>query len=135
MRQKRHVVLDAMSLFQLQLKKMPQTLRELQKDIVNGKIIAVIPTIAISEILWKKRREGPKQLSQLKIAFSNWKKAPNLIIDSFDVAILENMMQTKESYELHDEIIAMTCKKYNTTIIYTKDPKFKDFWGLTPISW
>jgi len=135
MAQKKHVVLDAVALFQLQLKNMPQTLRSLQQDIVKGKIIAVIPTIAISEILWKKRREGSKQLNQLKIAFLKWKKSPNIVIDSFDVAILDEMMETKESYELHDEIIALTCHKYNTAIIYTKDPKFKDFWGLSPISW
>jgi len=135
MTQKKHVILDAMALFQLQLKRMPQILRTLQQDIINGKIIAIIPTIAISEILWKKRREGPKQFNQLKIAFSKWKKAPNILIDSFDIAILDKMMETNESYEIHDEIIALTCQKYNTTIIYTKDPKFKDFWGLTPISW
>ena len=65
-----------MALFQLQLKDMPQVLRTLQRDIINGKVIAVIPTIAISEILWKKRREGPKQLNQLKIAFSKLKNSP-----------------------------------------------------------
>jgi len=135
MSQKKHVILDAMALFQLQLKSMPKIIRDLQQDIINGKVIAVIPTIAISEILWKKRREGPKQFNQLKIAFSKWKKSPNIIIDSFDVAILDAMMETKESYEIHDEIIAITCHKYNTTIIYTKDPKFKDFWELSPISW
>ena len=135
MSQKKHIILDAMALFQLQLTSMPKIIRDLKQDIINGNVIAVIPTIAISEILWKKRREGPKQFNQLKIAFSMWKKSPNIIIDSFDIAILDEMMETKESYEIHDEIIAITCRKYKTTIIYTKDPKFKDFWGLAPISW
>ena len=135
MPQKKYVVLDAVALFHLQIRNPPKVLKLLQQDIINGKIIAIIPTIAISEILWKKRKEGLENLNKLKIAYSKWKKAPNIIIDSFDVKILDKMMEIKESYELHDEIIALTCKKYNTTIIYTKDQKFKDFWGLNSIAW
>lgn len=51
------------------------------------------------------------------------------------MSILNQMMDNEKSYELHDEIIAMTCHKYNTKNIYSTDKKFKDFWGLTLISW
>ena len=57
------------------------------------------------------------------------------MIDSLDITILDQMMDNKDSYELHDEIIAMTCKKYQTKTIYTRDPKLRDFWGLDIISW
>ena len=131
----KYVVLDAVALFYFQISKMPKILKDLQQRIIDGEIAAIIPTIAISEILWKLRKEGVKELENLKIAYLNWKKSPNIIIDSFDVEILDEMMESKESYELHDEIIAMTCIKYKTKIIYTKDKKLRDFWNLEPISW
>ncbi|MHA1490456.1 MAG: PIN domain-containing protein [Promethearchaeota archaeon] len=129
------IVLDAVSLFHLQLTNPPKVLNDLRQNIMNGNITAIIPTIAISEILWKKRREGNDSFEKLKIAYSRWKNAPNIIIDDFDETIIDKMMMNNESYELHDEIIAMTCHKYSTTIIYTRDLKFRDFWGLTIISW
>lgn len=132
---RKYVVLDAVALFYFQMSKMPKILKDLQQKIINGEATAIIPTIAISEILWKLRKEGIKELDRLKIAYLNWKKSPNIIIDSFDIEILDKMIESKESYELHDEIIAMTCYKYNTKIIYTRDKKLKDFWNLNTISW
>ena len=132
---RKYVVLDAVALFYFQMSKMPKILKNLQQKIINGEVTAVIPTIAISEILWKLRKEDIKKLENLKIAYLNWKKSPNIIIDSFDIEILDKMIESKESYELHDEVIAMTCYKYNTKIIYTKDKKLKDFWNLNTISW
>ncbi len=132
---KKYVVLDAVALFYLQKKDPPKVLKNLQQEIINRKIIVVIPTIAISEILWKLRKEGKEALKILQGDYVRWKMSPNIIIDSFDTEILERMIELKNSYELHDEIIAMTCIKYKTKIIYTKDSKFKDFWGLDPISW
>ena len=116
-------------------KKCPKILKKLQQEILNRTITAIIPTIAISEILWKMRRIGEQAFKTLKKDYINWKKSPNIIIDNFDVKILDLMMENKESYELHDEIIAYTCRKYNTTKIYTKDLKFKEFWSLNTISW
>ena len=130
-----YAVLDAVALFYLQKKNPPKVLQNLQQEIINRRIIVIIPTVAISEILWKLRKEGEKALRILKEDYLIWKKSSNIIIDSFDAEILEKMLELKKSYELHDEIIAMTCNKYKTKIIYTKDPKFKDFWGLNPISW
>jgi len=49
--------------------------------------------------------------------------------------IIKLMLQNKESHELHDEIIAMTCKKYETNIIYSTDKKFKEIFNLKLISW
>jgi len=135
MPEKKYVILDAVALFNLQIQDPPKILKDLQFNIIMGKVTAVIPTIAISEILWKKRKEGAEQLEKLKIAYSKWKEAHNIIIDGFDVKILDKMIELKKSYELHDEIIALTCQKYRTKTIYTNDTKFKDFWGLNPISW
>ena len=135
MPEKKYVILDAVALFNLQIQDPPKILKDLQSNIIMGKVTAVIPTIAISEILWKKRKEGAEQMEKLKIAYSKWKEAHNIIIDGFDVNILDKMIELKKSYELHDEIIALTCQKYKTKTIYTKDAKFKDFWGLNPISW
>ena len=132
---RKYVVLDAVALFYLQKKEPPKVLKNLQEEIINRKITVIIPTIAISEILWKLRKEGEEALKILKKDYLIWKKSPNIVIDSFDTEILENMIELKNSYELHDEIIAMTCNKYRTKIIYTKDSKFKDYWGLNPISW
>ena len=112
-----------------------EILKELQLDIIMGKITAIILTIVISEILWKKRKEGAERLEKLKIAYSKWKGAHNIIINAFNVKIMDEMIKLKKSYELHDEIIALTYQKYKTKIIYTKDRKFKDFWGLNPVYW
>ncbi len=45
------------------------------------------------------------------------------------------MLKNSESHELHDEIIAMTCKKYDTDIIYATDKKFEEIFHLTLRSW
>lgn len=132
---KKHVVLDAVALFQLQKSSPPNVLKKLQQEIINGKIIAIIPTISITEILWKFRKDGENALQALRENYLRWKESPNIIIDSFDMSILNQMMDNEKSYELHDEIIAMTCHKYNTKNIYSTDKKFKDFWSLTLISW
>jgi predicted nucleic acid-binding protein len=129
------VVIDAQALFYLQKTEIPKLLNELRQDIMEGKIRAIIPTIAISELLWKVRRTGDIYFQKLRISVENWKKSPNIIIDSFDNKIIDLMLQNKESYELHDEIIAMTCLKYDTSIIYTKDPKFEDIWHLELRKW
>ncbi len=50
---KKYVVLDAIALFYLQKKDPPEVLKNLQQDIISRKINVIIPTIAISEILWK----------------------------------------------------------------------------------
>ena len=113
---RKYVVLDAVALFYFQMSKMPKILKDLQQKIINGEATAIIPTIAISEILWKLRKEGIKELESLKIAYLDWKKSPNIIIDSFDIEILDKMIESKESYELHDEIIAMTCYKYTSEL-------------------
>jgi len=59
--------------------------------------------------------------SKLRQTVENWKKSPNIVVDGFDVTILDLMLQNRNSYELDGEIIAMTCLKYNTQIIFTKD--------------
>ena len=127
------VVLDAQALFYLQKKEIPQTLLELREKIITGNIRIIIPTVAIAELLWKMRRWG--RLQEFNYAFTTWKETLNIIIDSFDTKILEIMSQNAESKELHDEIIASTCKKYNTDIIYTKDDIFKRDYGLKIINW
>jgi len=88
--------------------------KKLQQEIINGKIITIIPTISIAEILWKFRKDGENALQALRENYLRWKESPNIIIDSFDMSILNQMMDNKKSYELHDEIIAMTCHKYNS---------------------
>ena len=45
------------------------------------------------------------------------------------------MLNNTESHELHDEIIAMTCRKYNTNIIYSTDAKFREIFNLELRSW
>ena len=129
------VVLDAVALFYLQKSDPPKVLKDLREDILKNRITAIIPIIAITEILWKLRKEGKKALSLLKGDYLKWKLSHNIIIDVFDTEILENMLENEKSYELHDEIIAMTCKKYNTKIIYSKDKQLGDFWGLDLINW
>ena len=127
------VVVDAQALFYLQKSKIPQKLDDLRNQILEGKIVAIIPTIAIAELLWKMRKW--KKLKVFNQAFNNWKEASNIIIDSFDLKILENMTQNETNYELHDEIIAMTCQKHGTKTIYAKDNIFKDIFGLKLVKW
>ena len=129
------VIIDAQALFYLQRTEIPKSLDNLRQYIMEGKIRAIIPTIAISELLWKIRRSDEAYLQKLQQAVENWKRSPNIIIDSFDTPIVDMMLQNRDSYEIHDEIIAMTCRKYNTSIIYTKDQKFKDIWHLTLRKW
>ena len=62
-------------------------------------------------------------------------KSENVIIDNFDLETLKMMLKNSESHELHDEIIAMTCKKYDTDIIYSKDKKFEEIFHLKLRSW
>ncbi len=54
------VVIDAQVLFNFHYdyKKIPLILQRLKKMVIDGDITAIIPTIAISEILWKMRKVG-----------------------------------------------------------------------------
>ncbi len=129
------VVIDAQVLFYFHYnyEKIPTILQELKKDVIEGKKIAIIPTIAIVELLWKMRRAG--KINQVRTAIKRWEKAVNVIIDNFDMDIIKLMLKNGESHELHDEIIAMTCKKHNTEIIYSTDEKFEEIFGLKLASW
>ncbi|MHA1235905.1 MAG: type II toxin-antitoxin system VapC family toxin [Promethearchaeota archaeon] len=92
-----------------------------------------MPTIVISELLWKMRKIG--KVEAVKRAIERWEKSENVIIDDFNIEIIKLMLKNIESHELHDEIIAMTCKKYNTGIIYSTDKKFEEIFKLKLRSW
>ncbi|MHA1489259.1 MAG: type II toxin-antitoxin system VapC family toxin [Promethearchaeota archaeon] len=129
------VVVDAQVLFYFHYdyKKVPLLLQELKKKVINGEITAIIPVIAISELLWKMRKAGKGNI--VKKALKRWERADHVIIDDFDIGILKLMLNNIKSHELHDEIIAMSCKKHKTRIIYSTDVKFRDLFGLELRTW
>jgi predicted nucleic acid-binding protein len=129
-------VIDAQVLFYFHYhpEAIPDLLKKLKSDVIKGKITVVIPTIAIAELIWKIRKAN-KSIDGLKIAVKRWEQSPNVIIDNFDLEIVKSMLKNSESHELHDEIIAMTCKKYNTDVIYGTDPKFEEVFNLKLRSW
>jgi len=128
-------VIDAQVLFYFHYdyKKVPLMLQELKKKVIEGEITVIIPTIVISELLWKMRKMG--KVEAVKRAIERWEKSENVIIDDFNIEIIKLMLKNIESHELHDEIIAMTCKKYNTSIIYSTDKKFEEIFKLKLRSW
>ena len=128
-------VIDAQVLFYFHYtyEKIPKLLKELKQNVINGKITVIIPTIAISELLWKMRKIG--KISAVKEAIKRWEESENVIIDNFDLDTLKLMLENNESHELHDEIIAMTCRKYGTDIIYATDKKFVEIFQLKLRSW
>lgn len=128
-------VVDAQVLFYFHYdyKKIPLILQELKKKVIRGDITVIIPTIAISELFWKMRKVGKTE--NMKTALARWERADHIIIDNFDLKILKLMLNNIESHELHDEIIAMTCKEHNTKIIYSTDEKFRDIFNLELRSW
>ncbi|MBN1803539.1 MAG: type II toxin-antitoxin system VapC family toxin [Candidatus Lokiarchaeota archaeon] len=128
-------VIDAQVLFYFHYnyKKIPMMLQELKKKVIEGEITVIIPTIAISELIWKMRRAG--KLEAVKKAVERWEQSENVIIDNFDMSIVKFMLKNTKSHELHDEIIAMICKKYGTSIIYSTDKKFKEIFNLNLRSW
>jgi len=128
-------VIDAQVLFYFHYdyKKVPLMLQELKNKVIDGEITVIIPIIAISELVWKMRKTG--KIDAVKRAIERWEKSENVIIDEFDIEIIKLMLKNVESHELHDEIIAMTCKKYNTSIIYSTDKKFEEIFNLKLRSW
>jgi predicted nucleic acid-binding protein len=128
-------IIDAQVLFYFHYdyQKIPILLQELKKRVISGKVTVVIPTIAIAELLWKMRKIG--KLDAFKKALDRWEKAENVIIDDFDLEIIKLMKENMKSHELHDEIIAMTCKKHFTDIIYSTDKKFEEVFNLQLKSW
>lgn len=124
-------VLDAQALFQLHKREPPSAVKKLRDDLIKEKCIAIIPTIAIAELLWKCRRRGITD--RVERLLDGWKRSPNIIIEPFSLEILELMVGNRDSYELHDEIIAMTCRKYNTKSICTKDEKLTRTYNLTKV--
>ena len=128
-------VIDAQVLFYFHYdyNKVPLILQELKKKVIDGEITVIIPTIVISELLWKMRKTG--KVEAVKRAIERWEKSENVIIDDFNIEIIKLMLKNIESHELHDEIIAMTCKKYNTSIIYSTDKKFEEIFKLKLRSW
>ncbi len=119
--------------FHYDYKKIPSILQELKKKVINGEITVILPTIAIAELLWKMRRAGKTNI--FKEALNRWESSENIIIDNFDLKIIKLMLKNVKSHALHDEIIAMTCKKHDTDIIYSKDSKFKEIFDLQLRSW
>ncbi len=129
------VVIDAQVLFYFHYsyQKVPTMLQELKKKVIDGKTTVIIPTPAIAELFWKMRKAG--KINVVKEALDRWEKSENVIIDDFNLEIIKLMLENMESHELHDEIIAMTCKKHDTNIIYSTDKKFKDIFKLQLRSW
>jgi predicted nucleic acid-binding protein len=129
------VVIDAQVLFYFHYdyEKIPLMLQKLKKKVIDGEITAIIPTIAISELLWKMRKVG--KITAVKKAIERWEKSENVIIDNFDIEIIKLMLKNVESHELHDEVIALTCIKHNTNIIYSTDKKFNEIFKLQLRSW
>ena len=128
-------VIDAQVLFYFHYNydKVPPLLRELKQKVIDGEISVIIPTIAISELLWKMRKIG--KTFAVKKAIKRWEESENVIIDNFDLETLKLMLENTESHELHDEIIAMTCKKYDIDVIYATDKKFEEIFDLKLRSW
>jgi len=128
-------VIDAQVLFYFHYnyKKVPLLLQELKRNVVNGNITAIIPTIAISELLWKMRKIG--KIKAVRKAIERWENSEGVMVGKFDIEIVRLMLENDESYELHDEIIAMTCKKYKTDIIYSTDKRFEEVYKLKLRSW
>ena len=128
-------VIDAQVLFYFHYdnKKVPKLLQDLKIKVIEGKITIIIPVIAIAELFWKMRKNN--KIKEVKQAIERWEISENIIIDNFDLKIVKLMLENKESYELHDEIIAMTCKKHKTNIIYATDKKFKEIFGLELRTW
>ncbi len=71
------------------------------------------------------------ELPKFRKALDSWAHSPNILIDSFDLTLLESMVQNVKSVVLHDEVIAMTCKKHDVNIIYSNDENFERNYGLT----
>jgi len=128
-------VIDAQVLFYFHYnyEKVPLILRELKQNVIDGEMSVIIPTIAISELLWKMRKIG--KIPAVEKAIRRWEESENVIIDNFDIEILKLMLGNKESHELHDEIIAMTCKKHDVDIIYSNDKKLEEIFNLKLRSW
>jgi len=128
-------VVDAQVLFYFHYdyKKIPLLLQKLKNEVIKGDFMVIIPTIAISELFWKMKKAG--KINAFKKALARWEASENIIIDDFDLKIIKLMLKNTESHELHDEIIAMTCKKYNTNIIYSTDTKFREIFNLELRSW
>jgi len=128
-------VVDAQVLFYFHYdyKKIPLLLQELKNEVIKGDFMVIIPTIAISELFWKMRKAG--KINAFKKALARWEASENIIIDDFDLKIIKLMLKNTESHELHDEIIAMTCRKYNTNIIYSTDTTFREIFNLELRSW
>ena len=128
-------VIDAQVLFYFHYnyQKIPPILQQLKKKVINGEITVILPTIAIAELLWKMRKAG--KTGAFEEALNRWESSENIIIDDFNLTIIKLMLKNAKSHELHDEIIAMTCKKYDTEIIYSNDKKFKEMFNLQLRSW
>lgn len=128
-------VIDAQVLFYFHYnyKKVPLLIQELKKNVINSNVTAIIPTIAISELLWKMRKIG--KIKAVRKAIERWENSEGVMVGKFDIEIVRLMLENDESYELHDEIIAMTCKKYKTDIIYSTDKRFEEVYKLKLRSW
>ncbi len=138
-------IIDAQVLFYFHYSyaMVPPLLQELKRQVIAGKITAIIPVVVISELYYKLRKKRDvdsdqdveNRISKLRTAVSRWKKSEHVIIDSFDTQIMELMLQNKQRHEIFDEIIAMTCKRHGTNIIYATDKKFKEVFNLELRSW
>ena len=138
-------VIDAQVLFYFHYaySKVPALLQDLKKKVIAGKITVIIPVVAISELYYKLRKkmdsdtdqDVEQRLAKLKIAIQRWKSSDHVIIDAFDTQLLDLMLQNKQYHEIFDEIIAMSCKRHGTNIIYATDKKYREIFHLDLRSW
>ncbi len=134
------VVLDAQVLFYFHYRKekIPAKLCELKARIITGEVTAIIPVVAIAELFYKARKREKKdteedvkeRVARVQKAVIRWKQSENVIIDYFDEEILDFPLQSQQHHELFDEIISFSCKQHQTNIKYSRDQKFKEFFGL-----
>jgi len=85
-------VFDAVALFYLQKTSLPLGLKTVRDKILRRDATAIIPTIAVSELLWKQRREGEDAFKKFQIAYQVWKQSDNILVDPFDESILDEMV-------------------------------------------
>jgi predicted nucleic acid-binding protein len=143
--EKLKVIVDAQVLFYFHYRKekIPPLLADLKSQIIKGQITAIIPVVAIAELFYKARKRSDvdtedqihERVLRVQIAVQRWKRAENVIIDYFDEEILDFLLQNDEYNEIFDELIALSCKRHQTNIIYTRDRKFETVFKLEIRPW
>lgn len=114
-------VTDTMALILvLEKRKMPNKVKTIYKEALNGNVKILVPSIVLAELAYlSEKKRIDTEISEVKKLFNNCKTIFELPLN---LEIIETAFKIDDVRELHDRLIAGSAKEINAPLL-TNDPE------------